>query len=158
MRNMASFQVYFPWQETKPSNRANSSHRFERPDLLHFSLNVSFLMVLRSDHLPTISAEQLHEERSMCSSLINKCRDNDSLEGHQDRENNIFKNLLAKTDINKDGQHIPTSSHMKPKHPEQRFCHLVPVKWVGPGLGSLKDPKEPNRDRDFLCGIKWCPF
>lgn len=32
---------FFPWQETKrrrfPSNRVNSSHRFERPDLPHFS-------------------------------------------------------------------------------------------------------------------------
>lgn len=63
-------------------------------------------------------------------------------------ENNVFNNLLANIDINRDGQHIPTSSHcanMKPKRPEHKRCHLVPVKWFGPGEGSIKEPKEPKK-------------
>lgn len=141
--------------------------RIHLTDLKHQICCISVLMFPSSWFYAPITCQlfqqsscvkNVHMVPSMCSSLINKCRDNDSLEGHQDRENDILKNLLANTDINKDGQHIPTSSHMKLKHPEQRFCHLVPVKWVGPGVGSLKEPKQPNRDRDFLCGIKWCPF
>lgn len=106
-------------------------------------ISVSFLVVSRSDHLPTIWAEQLCDvhiplERSHGSSLINKCRDNDSLEGHQD------------TDTNKDGQHAP---HFIPHEAQTSWTKVLPS--CSCEVGSLKEPKEPNRYRDFLCGTKW---